>query len=263
LRERRLPKSKLFLDTLRFLQRFAYPLVPIILALGSSDYQSKSRFILFAFVTIDTHVLIGIDCIRIILLRRLSSASSSLLSTLRKVQNFFFCQHPLSKGITRLEWTCKCGHRSYDNYSVDIQAVRTLAAKMLRSGTVTRAAMINMAASKLTNILNSVRNGIVALWRQIHAEKDQSRMAGACRSTVQTEPSAPPVGTGVALYLGLCFQGKAFTPWLSHLKIAWTNIPEVVVNSDQELFRQLRKKREQEEGKLGFKLSSIKFVKVS
>jgi hypothetical protein len=41
------------------------------------------------------------------------------------------------------------------------------------------------------------------------------------------------------------------------------NVPGVVVNSDQELFRQLRKKREQEEGKLGFKLSSVKFVKVS
>jgi len=41
------------------------------------------------------------------------------------------------------------------------------------------------------------------------------------------------------------------------------NVPGVVVNSDQELFRQLRKKREQEEGKLGFKLSGVKFVKVS
>ena len=41
------------------------------------------------------------------------------------------------------------------------------------------------------------------------------------------------------------------------------NVPGVVVNSDQELFRQLRKKREQEEGKLSFKLSGVKFVKVS
>jgi hypothetical protein len=176
---------------------------------------------------------------------------------------FFFKPHHLPEGVTRLEWTCKCGHRSYDNYSMDTQAVRMLAAKMLRSGAVTRAETINVAAWKLTNMLNSVRNGIITLWNQVRVEKDQGRTAGATGSTDQAEPPTPPVGTGASLYLGLCFQGKAFTPWLSHLKIAWMNVPGVVVNSDQELFRQLRKKREQEEGKLSFKLSGVKFVKVS
>jgi hypothetical protein len=169
----------------------------------------------------------------------------------------------LPESITMLEWTCRCGHRSHDDYSVGAEAVRRLAARMRGSGIVTRAETTNEGAAMLTTLVNFVRNGIIALWRRMHQEKDRGRTAEQTQDTIQIERQASTGRSGAYLYVGLCFQGKAFAPWLSHLKVGPTSTDGVLVNSDQELFRQLRKKRQQEEGNRDFHLSGIVFIKVS
>jgi hypothetical protein len=173
---------------------------------------------------------------------------------------------PLPSGTTRMEWTCRCGHTSYDDFNAKSEVVRKLAEKMVRSGSVIRATTTGQATSKLADAFNSLRNSGIAFYRRLCVTQGQSvnsSSEGIAETAIQPDMQRPPSDYPIYKFVALCLQIRTFTPSLVHLQLYPSSEDGCVVNSDQELFRQLRKTYSKTcKRRIGSKLCGIYFVKV-
>jgi hypothetical protein len=165
-----------------------------------------------------------------------------------------------------MEWTCRCGYTSYDDFNTKSEVVRKLAEKMLRSGSVIRAATTGQATSKLVDAFNSLRNSGTAFSRRLSITQSQSvdsSSEGTAETAIQPDMLRPPSDHLIYRFVALCLQTRTFTPSLAHLQLYPSSEDGCVVNSDQELFRQLRKTYSKNcKRRIGSKLCGIYFVKV-
>jgi hypothetical protein len=206
----------------------------------------------------------GHDLVRYIAIPSIQSCVSMFLDTQKILA--IFRSSPLPIGITRLEWTCQCGHKSFDDYSSKPATVRKLAEKMIRSGSIISATTTDQATSKLVDFWNSIRNMGITLWRSVSSKETQpiTRLPAEILHTAsQAGPEISPSNFPLFKFVALCLHTTTFVPSLTHLQVYPSSDDGYLVNSDQELFRRLRKVyTEQCNGRVGMRLYGIYFVKV-
>ncbi|KAJ9606790.1 hypothetical protein H2200_008799 [Cladophialophora chaetospira] len=182
-------------------------------------------------------------------------AVASMLDSLRLLCG----TRPLPAGVTRLEWTCRCGHRSYDDYLASAEAVNILATKMLSGGAVVRAETSTNAKSPLSLVVTAISNKFNAV-RNVLKQRDVEDQI-APHLDVEMHELPGEAEAKAIKFVGICFQGRSFKRWLVDMQIVSVE-PPAEVSNDRELFTILKYMYNQEwRSMIGVAVSSIHFVR--
>jgi hypothetical protein len=99
---------------------------------------------------------------------------------------------PLPPGITRLNWTCICGHASYDEYDSSTSGVTLLAKRMQDSYAITKATVSFSRPSLVAQISQTLKNAVIDL---IRLPTVLRKMTGPKVEVSSEEPNPPPGDT--------------------------------------------------------------------
>jgi hypothetical protein len=94
---------------------------------------------------------------------RTAPTTGASFTILRRV----FIRTSLPLGITRIEWTCQCGHQEYDDYLSPGDAVLNLAERMQRSNTNRKALVTAFQRSHVSQTATTVRNKIIFVMQKV------------------------------------------------------------------------------------------------
>ncbi|KAH7416704.1 heterokaryon incompatibility protein-domain-containing protein [Cadophora sp. MPI-SDFR-AT-0126] len=181
--------------------------------------------------------------------------------------NHFNSKRPLVSGVVRLEWTCNCGHTSYDDFKeMRSGAVAAYAEKLINAGYATHAQSTNDAPGTATTLLTAARNQLVATRRSLPSfkpDKERKRVKKV-RKFVNAQCSPEP--RAMCRWLHLCLKPRpnAKVTKLEPLHVCKDDEQQHL--TDATFFRRLRKawKTQRTWTDLTlFKLSGIDFIQFS
>ena len=232
---------------------------------------------------------------------RKSSSSLTLTASLLFLLRRLFVSTKLPEGVTRIEWKCRCGHISYDDFPLSPEIVKPLEDDLRYSKILRRVEITNKRPSLLYEWMLSLQNAVISpFWQHISSDSSNpgSSSSGPLdSSSVDSQSSA----SGSNLQTLLDDSGDIGTARLSRgkqRKLALNRKPvegnrkrfihvcvdvgrvkclEVIeidvqdlsrpkIKCDQELFRRLKAIHEKQWRRgygLFLKLRAIRFVEVS
>jgi hypothetical protein len=164
----------------------------------------------------------------------------------------------LPKDVIRLHWTSQCDYISYDDFSANIDFAKQLAIRMKASNAVSNTQVSRHGASQIADFMISVNNSVIGMIRRLCKGNRVSPSLETSQTTNRRASSDTPTK-----FIAVCLHSGIFSPCPAHLKVTPISDDNVVVNSDQKLFRQLKKLYQRERiAKLALELHGIYFVKV-
>ncbi|PVH84838.1 hypothetical protein DL98DRAFT_651555 [Cadophora sp. DSE1049] len=173
----------------------------------------------------------------------------------------FFSPRPLPHGTVRLKWTCRCGHKAFDDFQeLERDSIFILAAELIDAGYVLHAHVSNQADGPFTTLMMKLNNAFVGARKRIYRPK----------STTLPLFSASGLANSIALqclptrkcrWLHLCLKKRPYATKLEPLHVCKDEQKNDY--TDDTFFQALRKayytQRTWKE-KVLFKLEKIEFV---
>ena len=207
-----------------------------------------------------------------------------------------FLPSKLPPHITRIRWTCNCGHQSYDDFISERRVIKTIADRLSRSGI--KVEIATRRESGITTLLFLLKGMALGWYRRRPGDCQESRQSVldglqvSGRSGTAThdpsedaldnsqdisdmelqspgrQPIQKPQGTieDDVRFLHICIHMESNLPCTDHVMIDPKSAPTKIINCDQQLFREIKKKylRACERRVTVFiKLKGIYFVQVS
>lgn len=189
-----------------------------------------------------------------------SNQASKITSTLQRCLSLERCV--LLPGKVRIEWACRCGYMSFDDYEeLEVGGVAQLAQELINSSAIVRADVVSTAKGRIAEFITSAQNSLTQFNR--HFKRG---------STAQPLPTSRALSTAVELsqlqqpnqdprYLLLCANSntRRKVPSFEHIDLCTTK-------SDQQLFTQLKgiyRRRVKESRIYKAQLRNIYFIEVS
>ena len=193
---------------------------------------------------------------------------STIPSTLRwycikLIESLHLLDPPVQAGKKRICWTCRCGHRSFDDFEelhpgavkrYEIQLQEYLKASANQAGPAT-SSMISRGIHSMSSLFGRVRNN-----NQNNGSGNNGHSLPMFNSVYQPEYRTPPPGVASpdSLYLLLCIPHRKYAT-----RLFQPNLQEI--RSDKDFFNLLKTNYHSLRGRLGSVLSlktlkAIRFV---
>jgi hypothetical protein len=204
---------------------------------------------------------------------------SSMISSLRNSSVYafqsirsLFLSSELPPHVSRIRWTCHCGHQSHDDFISERRVVKTIADRMISSGI--KAEIVTWRESGISTLLSVLKNMALSghgRYAGNHRESSQ-RASGNLQAATNLSAAARNWSQGVqddtqdisqmelestggepikevkgnikdeVRFLHLCIHMEPPLPSMDHVMIDPKSAPAKTINCDQQLFRELKKR---------------------
>ncbi|KAH7364897.1 hypothetical protein BKA65DRAFT_492222 [Rhexocercosporidium sp. MPI-PUGE-AT-0058] len=214
---------------------------------------------------------------------RSSLRDSPMISNLRNSSVYafrsiwsLFLPSELPPHVSRIRWTCNCGHRSYDDFISERKVVATIADKMIASGV--KAEIVTWRESGISTLLSLSKNFALTGYRRYAGTHRASNQSAPSNLRAVTNSSATPqiLSQGVhddtqdisemklestggepikeikgkvkdeVRFLHLCIHTQSSLPCMAHMKIDPKSAPAKIIKYDQQLFREMKERYRKE-----------------
>jgi ankyrin repeat protein len=204
---------------------------------------------------------------------------SSMISSLRNSSVYafqstrsLFLSSELPPHVSRIRWTCHCGHQSHDDFISERRVVKTIADRMISSGI--KAEIVTWRESGISTLLSILKSMALSGHRRYagnHRESTRSA-PGNLQAGTNLSAAARNSGQGVqddtqdicqvgleptdgepikevkgkvkdkVRFLHLCIHMESPLPRMDLVMIDPKNAPAKTINCDQQLFREIKKR---------------------
>jgi hypothetical protein len=204
---------------------------------------------------------------------------SSMISSLRNSSVYafqsirsLFLSSELPPHVSRIRWTCHCGHQSHDDFISERRVVKTIADRMISSGI--KAEIVTWRESGISTLLSVLKSMALSGHRRYagnHRESTRSapgnlqagmNLSAAARNSSQgvqddtqdisqvglestnREPIKEVKGKvkDKVRFLHLCIHMESPLPCMDPVMIDPKSAPAKTINCDQQLFREIKKR---------------------
>jgi hypothetical protein len=224
---------------------------------------------------------------------------SSIISSLRNSSVYafqsirsLFLSSELPPHVSRIRWTCHCGHQSHDDFISERRVVKTIADRMISSGI--KAEIVTWRESGISTLLSILKSIALSRHRRYagnHRESTRSapgnlqagmNLSAAARNSSQGGQDDTQDISQVGLestdgepikevkdkvrFLHLCIHMESPLPHMDPVTIDPKSAPAKTINCDQQLFREIKKrylKARERRITVFTRLKGIYFVQVS
>jgi ankyrin repeat protein len=197
-----------------------------------------------------------------------SRLRKSLAHAFHSIRSLFLSSE-LPPYITRIRWTCHCGHQSYDDFISERRVVKTIADTMIRSGI--KVEIVTRRESGISTLLLLWKNMALGAYRRYPgAYQEPSQSASGHLQVRSSAASAHNLSQDVpgnsqdisemefqstsgepiqklkgktkddVRFLHLCIHMEFAPPCMKHLILDPKSAPASIINCDYQLFRSIK-----------------------